>query len=65
MPLENRAAIMQSLTERFAFLFEQLAIANTTHLLERFVQPVAIEKSLADFADGSAEPVSDVIGLSD
>lgn len=64
MPDENREAIMQTLIERFEFLFKQLNVANTKAVLEEFVQPVLVEKTKEDFVEWDDKP-KDVIGLSD
>lgn len=64
MPEENRIAIMKTLTEKFELLFTSLGVNNTRHSLDKFVQPVLVEKTFADFADWGDKP-KDVVGLSD
>lgn len=64
MPEANRTAIMQTLTDRFAFLFKQLAVANTNTILGKYVAPVKVEKTRADFAEWGDKP-KEVLGLSD
>jgi fructose/tagatose bisphosphate aldolase len=64
MPEENRLAIMQTLTERFEFLFKQLGVVNTRDVLDKYVKPVLVEKTKADFMPWEDKP-KDVVGLSD
>lgn len=64
MPEANRIAIMQTLTERFEFLFKQLGVVQTESILGKYVKPVIVEKTLADFVEWSDKP-KEVIGLSD
>lgn len=64
MPVENRLAIMQTLTERFEFLFKQLQLEHTKAIVDTFIHPVVVEKTNEDFAEWGEKP-QDVVGLSD
>lgn len=64
MPEENRNAIMQTLTQRFEFLFKQLNVIDTKAVLNEFIHPVMVEKTVDDFVEWEEKP-QDVIGLSD
>lgn len=64
MPEVNRKAIMESLVQRFEFLFKELGVVDTRNSLDKFITPVVVEKTLEDFADWGTK-VEDVIGLSD
>lgn len=64
MPETNRMAIMKTLTERFEFLFDQLGVSGTTQVLEKYVHPVAVEKTKENFVEWGGKP-KEVVGLSD
>lgn len=50
LPEETRAAIRQSLADRFAFFFKELNVTNTQQMVNEIVKPVVIEKKLEDFS---------------
>jgi fructose/tagatose bisphosphate aldolase len=64
IPEETKLLIRKTLSERFEFLFEVLNVNNTTEMVSKFVKPVAVEKTIEDFASWGTK-VEDVIGLSD
>ncbi len=64
MPEANRLAIMKTLTERFEFLFKQLGVVGTVGVLEKYIQPVVVEKTKENFVEWAEKP-KDVVGLSD
>jgi fructose/tagatose bisphosphate aldolase len=59
-----RAQVRSALEEKFVFLFERLNIGNTHDLVTRFVQPVAVHRTLAGFGGAERGP-EDVSGLAD
>ena len=62
LPEEIRTALRYTLEEKFGFLFDQLQVGNTLDLVKKYVPPVEIKKSLADFGvkKAGAEDVSDL-----
>ena len=64
MPAENRTQIRQSLSERFAFFYQQLNVVNTAELVSELVKPVVPEKTELDFMTTQVED-DDVSGLAD
>jgi fructose/tagatose bisphosphate aldolase len=62
LPEEIRTALGAALEEKFGFLFDQLQVGNTLDLVKKYVPPVEIKKSLADFGvkKAGAEDVSDL-----
>ena len=64
MPMENRMAILQTLTERFEFLFKQLQVVDTREIMNAVIHPVTVEKTATDFLEWDEKP-QDIIGLSD
>jgi len=47
--MDLREKILFALEKEFSFLFEQLNIKNTKELVEKYVEPIAIEKTKDDF----------------
>jgi len=47
---EARAAIRETLAERFGFLFEKLQVAGTRGLVDTFVKPPVVQRKLSDFS---------------
>ena len=49
LPEDIRAALRASLEEKFSFYFDQLQVADTQELVRKYVPPVTIKKTQADF----------------
>jgi fructose/tagatose bisphosphate aldolase len=64
IPEESKAKIRQSLSERFAFFYQQLNVVDTVKLVNELVKPVAPTKTEADFMTTTAKE-DDVRGLAD
>ncbi|NCO12245.1 MAG: aldolase [Candidatus Pacebacteria bacterium CG_4_10_14_3_um_filter_34_15] len=64
MDVTARESIKKLLSERVEFLFGQLNVFNTMKIVGKFIKPVVVEKTKADFAPWGSK-VIDVIGLSD
>ncbi len=60
---EAREEIRMALEKRFEFMYKELNVINTLSLAEKWIKPVEIHKTLADFERG--EKVEDVKGLAD
>ena len=62
LPEDMRAALRNSLEEKFGFLFDQLQVGNTLELVKKYVPPVEVKKGLKDFGleKGGEEDVSDL-----
>jgi len=65
MPAANRKALNDAWEKKIGFLFDQLQVNDTRSVMEKFVKPVAIHKSLADFGAVGAEDASAVKDLAD
>ncbi|MBN2085640.1 MAG: class II fructose-bisphosphate aldolase [Anaerolineales bacterium] len=65
MPAANRKALNDAWEKKFGFLFDQLQMNGTRSVMEKFVKPVAIHKSPADFGAVGAEDASAVKDLAD
>jgi fructose-bisphosphate aldolase class II len=65
MPAENRQALNQAWEKQFSFLFERLRASDTRADVEKFIHPVAIHKTLADFGETTAEDAGAVKDLAD
>ncbi|MBN1439551.1 MAG: class II fructose-bisphosphate aldolase [Anaerolineales bacterium] len=66
MPEANRKALTEAWEKQFGFLFEQLAVNDTRDVVAKFVKPVPIRKTLADFGEaGAGEDASAVKDLAD
>ncbi len=65
MPAPNRKALNDAWEKKFGFLFDQLQVNDTRAVMEKFVKPVAIHKSLADFGAVGAEDAGAVKDLAD
>ena len=65
MPAANRRALNDAWEKKFGFLFDQLQVNDTRSVMEKFVKPVAIHKSLSDFGAVGAEDASAVKDLAD
>ena len=63
MPDENKLKIRETLIKRFEFFFKELNVVNSKEMVEKYIKPVIVTKTLADFAVGKA--LKDVKGLSD
>jgi len=64
IPEENKVKIRQSLSERFAFFYQQLNVVNTKDLIGELVKPVLLEKTQKDFNIDQIKS-DEVNGLSD
>jgi fructose/tagatose bisphosphate aldolase len=64
LPEEVRGAIRRDLEEKFRFYFDQLQVGNTQDLVRKYVPPVAVKKTLADFGLDKAKE-EDVSELAD
>ena len=64
IPEESKAKIRQSLSERFAFFYQQLNVVDTVKLVNELVKPVVPAKTEADFVTVQAKE-DDVRGLAD
>lgn len=49
LPEKTRAAIRATLAERFGFFFQALNVTNSQEMVNKFVKPVVVNKTLADF----------------
>ena len=58
-----REEIRAALEKRFEFMYKELNVINSLSLAEKWIKPVEIHKTLADFEAG--EKVEDVKGLAD
>jgi fructose-bisphosphate aldolase class II len=65
MPSANRQALNQAWEKQFGFLFEQLRVNDTRGEVEKYIHPVAIHKTLADFGETAAEDAGAVKDLAD
>jgi fructose/tagatose bisphosphate aldolase len=65
MPAANRKALNEAWEKKIGFLFDQLQVNGTRSIMEKFVKPVAIHKSLADFGAVGAEDARAVKDLAD
>jgi fructose/tagatose bisphosphate aldolase len=64
LPQAQKDAISAAWEKQFKFLFEQLNIRDTRPLMEKFVPPAKVAKTLADFG-GVEKGAEDVTGLAD
>lgn len=64
LPEERRAALRGSLERVFSFLFEQLAVADTSDLVRQYVKPPEVHRPLPAAAS-EARPAEVVEGLTD
>jgi fructose-bisphosphate aldolase class II len=53
MPVENRRALDEAWEKQFGFLFGQLKVDDTRDILDKFIRPTPIHRTLASF--GSVE----------
>jgi DNA repair photolyase len=60
---EVREEIRAALEKRFEFMYKELKVVNTGSLAKKWIKPVKIDKSVADF--GEKEKVKEVKGLAD
>lgn len=60
----RRVAIRAAISERIEFLFKELNVIGSADLIQKYVKPVVLPKTLEDFAD-SQEKAKEVVGLSD
>jgi fructose/tagatose bisphosphate aldolase len=65
IPETSKAAIRDSLAERFEFLFQQLNVIDTADLVSKFVKPISISKPKNDFSLTPPEDPNEVKGLAD
>jgi fructose-bisphosphate aldolase class II len=65
MPAENRKALVQAWEKKFGFLYEQLQVNDTQDVVAKFVHPVPVRKTLADFGETGAEDAGAVRDLAD
>lgn len=65
MPAANRKALNEAWEKQFGFLYDQLQVNDTQSVVEKFVRPLPIHKTLADFGEGSAEDAGAVKDLAD
>jgi len=65
MPAANRKALNQAWEKQFGFLFDQLQVNDTQNVVEKYIRPAAIHKTLADFGEVGAEDASAVKDLAD
>lgn len=63
IPKEIKKQIRETLEEKFKFFFTELKVINSQEMVNRFVKPIVVEKTLADFTVGKKH--QDVKGLSD
>ncbi|NCN45486.1 MAG: aldolase [Candidatus Pacebacteria bacterium CG10_big_fil_rev_8_21_14_0_10_36_11] len=63
MPVENRTKLRATMMDRFEFFFKELNVINSQEMVNKFVKPVVVNKTLPDFALQTA--TKDVKGLSD
>jgi len=61
LPKELKGKVSSVLEEEFLFLFEQLKIQNTKSIVEKYVQPLVVEKTKKDFLK-EKEEVKDLEG---
>jgi fructose-bisphosphate aldolase, class II len=64
LPEDVRAALRASLEEKFSFYFDQLQVSDTQDLVRKYVPPVEVKKTLADFGLDKAKE-EDVSELAD
>jgi hypothetical protein len=64
LPEEIKGAVRETLEEKFRFYFDQLQVADTQDLVRKYVPPVEVKKTLADFGLEKAKE-EDVSDLSD
>jgi hypothetical protein len=43
LPADMKGPICRKLEEQFDFLFKQLGVPNTEHLVKKFIQPAAVD----------------------
>lgn len=60
----RKTAIRSAISERIEFLFKELNVIGSTDLIQKYVKPVVLPKTLEDFAE-KEEKAEEVIGLSD
>jgi fructose/tagatose bisphosphate aldolase len=65
LPEDTRAAIRESWQEQFAFLFEQLSVANTLDVAQQHTSIVKMDKPLSAYLEGEAGSKEDVSDLAD
>ncbi len=46
MPKETEAALMEGLQKKFSFLFDQLGLPNSRHLVKEFLKPARVKKEI-------------------
>ncbi len=63
IPEENKQKIRATLEKKFEFFFKELNVINSKKMVEQFIKPVIVEKTLTDFVIGKKH--QDVKGLSD
>jgi hypothetical protein len=44
LPAHNKATLAKAYEDKFAFLFTQLAVANTRDIVDRFIKPMEHHK---------------------
>ncbi|MCC6711611.1 MAG: class II fructose-bisphosphate aldolase [Candidatus Pacebacteria bacterium] len=50
IPADNQTKIRQTLKEKFEFFFNQLNVINSQEIVNQYIKPVIVQKTLADFA---------------
>ncbi len=65
MPEANRKALNQAWEKQFGFLFDQLKVNDTKGVVEKFIKPLPVRKTLADFGEVGAEDAGAVKDLAD
>ena len=63
MPEENKVKIRETLKSRFEFFYKELNVVDSKEMVEKYVKPVVVEKTLEDFAVKAKH--KEVKGLSD
>lgn len=63
MPEKNKTKIRETLIKRFEFFFKELNVVNSKKMVEKYIKPIIVTKTLEDFAVG--KDLKDIKGLSD
>lgn len=64
IPEAQKSKISDSLSDRFAFLFKELNVEDTKEMVNKFVKPIKIKKTIDDFTLRKEKP-KEVLGLDD
>jgi fructose/tagatose bisphosphate aldolase len=65
MPAENRKSLVEAWEKQFGFLYDQLKVNDTQGLVEKYIHPLPVRKTLADFGEVGGEDASAVKDLAD